>query len=130
MINDATNIIVQDLMKTQTAANCDFRYVLRLVLQRGAEEANYLSFRHEGKTAAEYKRIRIELEGLIADLPRVLDRDGNVLGYHRPIFREAVTLARYLIAIEREQTASQLDLLDEWLGSPRSYRDHLTSKAA
>ena len=130
MINDAIDIIVQDLANAQTAANCDFGFVLRMILQRGAEEANYLSFWHEGRSAAEYKRIRIQLEGLIADLPKMLDGDGNVPPRHRAILREAFTLARYLIAIEREQTAGQLDMLDERLKTPRCRENRLTLEAA
>jgi len=125
------NHIYKILGRSYDPRNCDFSFVLRNILCRGAEEANYLAFQFSGDEGDAFRRIRIYLEGIIADLPHMLDREGNVLHrHHRPILREAVTLARYLIAIEREQTAGQLDMLDERLRNPRCRESRPTWKAA
>ncbi|WP_244042537.1 hypothetical protein [Methylobacterium sp. J-030] len=70
------------------------------------------------------------LEGIISELPFLLDSAGNVLRRHRPTVRMAVGTARYLIAIEREQTAGQLDMLDERLRNPRRGQERPILKAA
>lgn len=107
--------IFEDLMNTATAKNCDSRYVLRNILSRGAEEANYRFFLSEGTKAQEYKQIRYKLESFVDERPGMFDRDGIVLRQHRATLREAVVLSRYLIAIEREETASQFEMLEERL---------------
>lgn len=88
---------------------------MRNILSRGAEEANFLSFQFKGEEGEKFRRAKIYLEGAILDLPDMLDHEGNVFPHCQPIILEAVTLARYLIAIEHAQTAGQLDMLDERL---------------
>jgi hypothetical protein len=97
------------------STDCDFSFVLRNILYRGAEEANYLSFQFDDDDGDELRRARIYLEGIILDLPDMMDHQGNVLPHCRSTILGAVTLSRYLIAIERVQTASQLDYLEEQL---------------
>lgn len=124
------NHIHKILDRSYNPRNCDFSFVLHNILYRGAEEANYLAFQFSSNEGDAFRRIRFYLEGMIADLPHMLGCDGNVLHRHnRPILRAAVTLARYLIAIEREQTAKQLDMLDERLRD-RRFEDCQMSRAA
>jgi hypothetical protein len=130
MTNSNYDHFIEILIRAYDTTNCDFRFVLRNILCRGAEEANYLSFQFEGKVAEAFRRAKIYLEGIVSDLPHMLDGDGSVLHRHRATIREAVTLARYLIAIERDQTAGQLDMLEERLRNPRRSEDRRMSKAA
>lgn len=60
----------------------------------------------------------------------MLDSEGNALHRHRATIRKAVTLARLLIAIERDQTAGQLDMLDERLRIPHRSEDRQMSRTA
>jgi hypothetical protein len=123
-------IIYQILAQAYDTTNSDFRFVLRNILSRGAEEANYLSFQFEGEDGEEFRLIKNRLEGVISDLPQLLDGDGNVLHQHRAAVREAITLARYLIAIERDQTAGQLDMLSERLKDRRCHKRRCELMAA
>lgn len=129
MIDSNYHHIYAILTRAYDYPNCDFRFVLRNVLNRGAEEANYLSFQFEGNDSEEFRRAKIYLEGIISNLPHMLDREGNALHRHRATIRKAVTLARYLIAIERDQTAGQLDMLDERLRNPRCSKDRMARAA-
>jgi hypothetical protein len=107
-----TEILVQAINNR----NCDSRSVLRNILYRAAEEANYLSFQFDGDDRADLKQARIHLEGVIADLPLMLDDGRNVLHRHRATISDALTLAGYLIAIDRAQTASHLNWLEAVFG--------------
>jgi hypothetical protein len=107
--------IYKILTRAYDTKNCEYRFVLRNILYKGAEEANYLSFQFDGDDSDEFRQARIYLEGVILDLPDMLDHQGNVLAHRRSTISEAVTLARYLIAIESSQTAGQLDMLEERL---------------
>lgn len=130
MIHSDCDHIYEILSRAYNTTDCDFRYVLRNILNRGVEEATYLSFQSEGRMREQFRNDKIWLEGIVSDLPSMLDRDGDVLHRHRATIRGAVTLARYLIAIEREQTAGQLDMLTERLRNPRCRESRLTLKAA
>ncbi|WP_139342590.1 hypothetical protein [Methylobacterium radiotolerans] len=104
--------IHQILALANDATNCEFRPILRNVLYRASEEANYLSFQFDGDESEEFKKAKIYLEWIILDLPDMLDYRGNILPHCRSTILEAVALARYLIAIERAQTVAQLDMLE------------------
>lgn len=123
-------IIYQILSQAYDASKSDFRFVLRNILCRGAEEANYLSFQFEGEAREEFRLIKNRLEGVISDLPQMLDGDGNVLRQHRATVRDALTLARYIIAIERDQTAGQLDMLERRLRNRRCHKRRCELMAA
>lgn len=88
---------------------------MRNILSRAAEEANYLSFQFEGGDSEKFRQAKIYLEGVVLDLPDMLDHQGNILAHCRFTISEAVTLARDIIAIERHQTAGQLDMLEDRL---------------
>lgn len=124
------DVIYQILGRAYDTANSDFRFVLHNILCRGAEEANYLSFQFEGEAGEEFRLIKNWLEGVISDLPQMLDGDGNVLRQHCAAVREAVTLASYLICIERDQTAGQLDMLEGRLRNRRGRVCQCESMAA
>jgi hypothetical protein len=112
----ATNSYIYNILRNSCIEiDSDFRFVLRNVLYRGAEEANYLSFQFDGDDSEAFRRARIYLEGIILDLPDMLDHHGNVLPHCRVTILEAVTLARYLMSIEWQQAAAQLDMLEEQL---------------
>jgi hypothetical protein len=130
MPNPNYDNIYKILTHAYDSTNCDFSFVLRNILYRGAEEANYLSFQFDGDDGEELRRDKIYLEGIISDLPHMLDSEGNALHLHRATIRAAVTRARYLISIEREQTAGQLVMLDERLRNPRHFKGRVTLKAA
>lgn len=121
MPNPNYEYIYEILTRAYDHRNCDFMFVLRNILYRGSEEANYLSFQFDDDDGERFRQVKIYLEGIILDLPDMLDHQGNVLAHCRSTILEAVTLSRYLIAIERAQTASQLDMLEERLeGCPCS----------
>lgn len=61
--------IYEILTRAYETKNCDFKFVLRNMLGRAAEEANHLSFEVEGDGSEEFRRIKIYLEGIITDLP-------------------------------------------------------------
>lgn len=113
------DFIFQDLVNASAVTSCDFRYVLRNLLSRGAAEANYRFFMSEGVKAEEYKRLNGRLESLIDELPIMFDRDGIVPRHHRATLREALAVSRHLIAIEREETATQFEILEKRLKNPR-----------
>lgn len=130
MISTDYNCIYEDLMNASATTNCDFRYVLRNLLSRGADEANYRLFLSKGEKAEKYRRLRDKLESLVEELPRMFDRDGNVLRQHRATLREALAVSRYLIAIEREETATQFEILEERLKNRHRCRSYRELKAA
>ncbi len=98
MPNPNYDNIYEILARAYDATNCDFWFVLRNVLYRGAEEANYLSFQFDDDDGKDFKRNKIYLEEMILNLPDMMDHQGNVLTRHRDDISEALTLARYLIA--------------------------------
>ena len=130
MITTKYNYIYEDLMNASATTNCDFRYVLRNLLSRGAAEANYRFFLSEGEKAEEYKWLKVELESLIDDLPGMFSSEGIVIREHRATLRKALAVSRYLIAIEREETASQFEILEKRLKNPRRHRSYRGLKAA
>ncbi|MBP1182162.1 hypothetical protein [Methylobacterium sp. PvR107] len=126
MITTEYDHIFDDFINASNTTNCDSRYVLRNLLSRGAAEANYRFFLSEGRKAQEYKQLEIELESLIDELPGMFDKYGIVLREHRATLRKALAVSWYLIAIEREETASQFKILEKRLKNPcrrRSYRE-------
>ncbi|MCJ2063376.1 hypothetical protein MKK63_11715 [Methylobacterium sp. J-088] len=119
MFDPNYNRIQEILAQATSVEDCDSRFVLRNVLYRASEEANYLSFQFDGDDGAGFKQARLYLEGIIADLPDMLVDGGNVLQRHHATISGALTLAHDLIAIERSQTISQLDWLEEqFMGCP------------
>lgn len=115
MTNATCSNICKILTNSYGAMDCDFRFVLRNILSRAAEEANYLSFQFEDVDSGEFRQAKIYLEGIVLDLPDMLDDRGDVFAHCRLTISKAVTLARYLIAIEQHQTVGQLDMLERTL---------------
>ncbi|WP_159392770.1 hypothetical protein [Methylobacterium sp. C1] len=121
MIYEKYNRLYEIIINRYGAEDCEFRFVLRSILHRGAEEANFLSFQFDGDDGREFRRASIYLEGVILDLHEMLDDRGNVLPHSHSAISQAVALARFFIAIENEQTAGLLNMLEERLeGCPCS----------
>jgi hypothetical protein len=121
VIHENYNRVYEIIVNQFDTEDCEFRFVLRNILHKGAEEANYLSFQFDGDDGGEFRRASLYLEGVILDLPDMLDDRGNVLPHSRFAISQAVALARFFIAIENEQTAGLLNMLEERLeGCPCS----------
>lgn len=109
--------LFQDFSKSNYISNCDSRYVLRNLLSRGAEEANYRYMLSEGEKAEAYKHLKLMLLRVIDDLEAMITDDGTIVRRYRNALRQALVYARYLIAVEREETATHFEILEAKLRS-------------
>lgn len=116
---DIEDYIYEDITKANHISNCDLRYVLRNIIHRGIEEANYRYMLSNGSKAIAYRRLKLLLIRTIDDLDVAVNADGEIVHRHRHTLRQALAYARYLTAIEREETASQFEILEDRLKNPR-----------
>lgn len=107
--------LFEDIMRSSKTSICELRYVLRNLLSRGAEEAHFRYMLSDGQKAQAYKYLKLMLLRVIDELEAMITEDGSVVHHHRNALRQALVYARYLIAIEREETASQFELLENKL---------------
>ncbi|WP_449411627.1 hypothetical protein [Methylobacterium komagatae] len=115
--NEINFYLFQDFTKSNHISNCELRYVLRNLLSRGAEEANYRYMLSDGAKAEAYKRLKLMLLQAIDDLEAIITDDGTIVLRHRKALRQALVYARHLIAVEREETATQFEILEEKIKS-------------
>jgi len=111
--------LYQDFSNANYTSNCDLRYVSRNLLNRGVEEAQFRYMLSDGQQAEAYKRLKLTLLKVIDGLDTMITEDGAIIYRYRHILRQALVYARYLIAIEREETASQFEMLEARLRNPR-----------
>lgn len=109
--------LFEDIVKMNKTLDCELRYVLRNLLSRGAEEAHFRYMLSDGQKAQAYKHLKLMLLRAIGDLEAMITEDGSIVHHHQNALRQALVYARYLIAIEREETATQFDIIGERLKS-------------
>lgn len=118
--NDIALYLFEDIAKVNKTSICELRYVLRDLFCRGLEEAHFRYMLSDGEKAQAYRHLKLMLLRVFDDLEAMITEDGLIVHQHRAVLCKALVYVRYLIAIEREETASQFEMLENQLRIIRS----------